>query len=309
MLIDLHGNPAELSPAAFAKAAVAAGLDAVVVTDSNRTDRLDDYLDALEDAGVAAYAGVELTLDRGTLVFIPRDLDDAFFDEVWPQSWTLESALSYVSKFDGILIGGHPYCRDLGNIFGDRIYQVKGLAALEVRVGRGKMQWDNMADTAADRLQLVRVGGSGDGKWVGRAATSIKGDIETQPELVEAIEARLCWPVEFEPLNEPRDRSLPEPSRPSFGPRDEGGEERPRGEHRSYDDRRSPRGGRPYGDRRSFGDREKSEGGDEGRSFSPRRSMGERRSFPGHGRNDHRSRDGGGRPPRRDSGRPPRREH
>ena len=71
-----------------------------------------------------------------------------------------------MSKFDGILIGGHPYCRDLGNIFGDRIYQVKGLAALEVRVGRGKMQWDNMADTAADRLQLVRVGGSfAFGEW------------------------------------------------------------------------------------------------------------------------------------------------
>ena len=108
MLIDLHGDPADLSPSVFAQAAVAAGLDAVVVTDKNRTDRLDDYLDALEDAGVAGYAGIEITLDRGALIFIPRDIEDDFFDETWPQSWTLESAVEFLSKFDGILIGVHP---------------------------------------------------------------------------------------------------------------------------------------------------------------------------------------------------------
>lgn len=291
MLIDLFGSPADFSPEQFAKAAVAAGLDAVLVADRERTDRLDDYLDALEDLGVAAYAGVELVLDKGSLIFVPRDPDDDFFETQWPHNATLQSALERLAGMDGLIIANHPYCRDLGNVFGDRIYNVKNLSALIVRVGRGKAQWDAMADSAAERLNAVRIAGSGDPKMLGRAVTVLDGDIEMQPELCEAIERKNAWPLEMEPLDQPRDRSVPriapaehrEQRDEHHGARRESGrEDRPRrdGDHRGP--RREAHGPREGGERRESrgGDRHSSrsrrddgsrEGGERRESRGPRR--------------------------------------
>ena len=43
MLLDLHANPGDLTPIEFAQKVAAAGLDAVVVTRTNRADGLDPY--------------------------------------------------------------------------------------------------------------------------------------------------------------------------------------------------------------------------------------------------------------------------
>ena len=299
MLIELHAVPGDRNPVELAKAALAAGLEAVVVTDTERTDRLDDYLDALEDAGVAAFAGIELRLERGRLVLIPRELDDAFYDVRWSKGspWTLAEAQAQAKALDAILIAAHPYNRDLPGYMGDRIYTLKGVLGLEVRVGQGRPGWDLLAEEAAERLSAVRIGScGGDISALGRAATVVDADIEEQPDLVAALEAGKTWPVEFEDPNSPRpierprrdegareerprrDDDRPREDRPRRdddrprGPRREGGrDDRPRGPRRDDDRPRGPRrdDDRPRGPRREGGDRgPRREGGDRG----PRRS-------------------------------------
>ncbi len=258
MLIELHGTPGGRSPEAYAEAAVAAGLDGVVVTDHERVDRVGRYVEALEAAGLKAFAGVELGLKAGVVVLIPRDPGDAAFAEA---SWKPEGeyckssdARSRAYELGGALIAGHPYCRELGNVLGDRVYTVKGLDGVEVRVGQGRLSWDRLADHAASKANAARLGGcGGDVERLGAAATVFDDGIEDQKELVGALVAGECLPLEIEDPANPRDREPPPPPAPRE-PR--GGRDRERG----------GRGGRGDRDRGGRGDRERG-----GRRGGPRR--------------------------------------
>ncbi len=257
MLIDLHIVPGDRSPTELAEAVVASGLDAVVVTDRNRIDRTDDYVAALTDAGISAYVGVELALEAGSLVLVPRDADDpSFRDARWKPdtgTWTVSDARDAVQGIDGALIAGHPYCRDLGSVLGDRVYRVKGLAAVETRAGRGKVSWDRLAEHAATKAQAAHVGSAG-GRldFLGSAATVFPGEAGDQAALVDALREGTCLPVEFEDPADPRDRKPPDPPprREDRGDRDgrgRGGRDRDRGGRGGRDRGGRDRGGRGGG--------------------------------------------------------------
>ncbi|MCK6573630.1 hypothetical protein L6V77_21335 [Myxococcota bacterium] len=202
MLVDLHLTPHDLAPAALAQAAREAGLHGAVVTDTNRTDRLPAYLDALRQAGLAAYGGVELALDRGFLVFIPREVDAAFLGARWSigaGKWDANAAVAACAALPGVTIAGHPYCRDLGSVLFDSVYTLPGLAAIETRVARGRPLWDAMADDVAARRKLPRIGScGGDPGFVGRALTFVHGERLRQAALVDALRDGSVWPIEFE---------------------------------------------------------------------------------------------------------------
>jgi len=228
MLIDLHTAPGRQTPAELAEAARSAGLDAVVVTDRNRIDRTDAYVEALEDAGVRGYVGVELALKAGTLVLVPRDPEaSAFRDAKWAPggpTWAMADALDAVREIDAALIAGHPYCRELGSVLGDRVYRVKGLAAVETRAGRGMLSWDRLAEHAAQKARATQLGSSGgDPAFLGRAATVFPGEAGDQAALVDALREGNCLAVEFDDPANPRDRTPPEPP-PRREPRDRDGD-------------------------------------------------------------------------------------
>lgn len=261
MIIDVHACPGDMSPEAFARACHDAGLDAVVVADNCRTDRLDAFIDALGEADVLGFAGVRLPLERGALVAIPRVDDDAFRRAKWDGPWSAEDAAQRLADFDGLVIISHPYDRGDGPPMGDRVYRLAKIAgAIETKIGRGEMRWDAMADSAAQSRGLSRLGtSSGDPKRLGVAATIVPGIPETEAELVEALTA-LTLVVEFDDPAAPRDRTVPEPApREDRGPR--GDRERGRGGRR--DDRRGGRGDR--GDRRGGRDGDRRGGRGRGR--------------------------------------------
>ncbi|MCA9558848.1 MAG: hypothetical protein KC583_09825, partial [Myxococcales bacterium] len=200
MLIDFHANPGSRSPEEFAAAVEAAGLDAVVVTLPNTTKKLEAYLDALEDAEILAFGGVELTLDRGALVFVPRVLDDAFLDARWSpkeaRPWALDEALKLLAGFQGALLAGHPYVREGRSPLGDRIYTIKGLKGIETRIGRGLVTRDRLADTAADARGWVKLGSSGgEPDQLGAAMTVLLADVDEQDDLVDALAPDVCFPL------------------------------------------------------------------------------------------------------------------
>ena len=256
MLIDLHVTPHEISPTALAQAAREAGLHGVVVTDTNRTDRLPAYLDALRAAGLAAYGGVELALVRGFLVLIPSQLNASFLGTTWSPStgrWTAQDALAAAKAVPGAIIAGHPYCRDLESVLFDTVFTLDGLNGVETRVGRGRPLWDSMADGVAERKTLSHIGSSGgDPAFIGRAMTYVHGERLTQADVVTAIKDQLVWPIEMEARGQsrPREEEYVEPPRRSDDEAGEGGGEggeRPRTDDRGERPRRDDRGGRPGG--------------------------------------------------------------
>ena len=239
MIIDSHVSPGDLAPADLAQAIVDAGLDGVVIADNNRVDRLADYLDAAEDAGLQAFAGVELTLDRGTLVFVPRYADDAFFMHRWSPGaklWALPDALECARALDGALLAGHPYHRDREPILGDLVYGITDIVGIETRVGQARHIWNELADSAMRVMKAAPLGTcGGDLARLGLAGTVIPGEIEDEAALVDALTARDCLAVELRDVGEPYrpPRSFEPPPRRS----DDDQDERSRG-------RRQRRGGR-----------------------------------------------------------------
>lgn len=260
MLVDLHLTPRDLTPQALASAARSAGLHGVVITDTNRTDRLPAYLDAARQAGLAAYGGVELALERGFLVFIPRAVDAAFLGARWSAGagkWNAREAITAASALPGLIIAGHPYCRDLDSVLFDHVFTLPNLGAVETRVARGRPLWDAMADDVATRRNIPRIGScGGDPTYVGRAMTYVHGERLSQAALVEAIASSNVWPIEMEARGQSR-------------PREEEYIEIPR---RSHDDEGD--GERRDDDRPRRGPRGEGRGGRDGERRGPRREGG-----------------------------------
>ena len=227
MLIDMHTCPGDLSPDELAEAVADAGLDGYVVTDSNRVDRLAAYLGAASKVGLRAFAGIELMLERGTLVFIPRKPDQRFYTHTWSPGtrlWALEDILDRLRGLDGALMASHPYCRDLDSVLGDLVYGIGDLAAVETRVGRGRSVWNRLADSARNVMNAAGVGSCGGSPaHLGSAATVIPGEIPDEAALVEALVNDHCLAVELVDRVDPQ-RFAPE-----------------RIERRSSDDQRSTR--------------------------------------------------------------------
>jgi hypothetical protein len=243
MLLDLHACPHDLDPDAFAEAVTKAGLDGAVVALTNKTKGVLRYVEALHAADVFALAGVELAMDRGSVVYVPERPDAAFLDANWKpaggDTWTTDGLVELLSGLSGVIIAGHPYCRALPSMMSDRVYRLPGLAAVTVQVGIGELAGDGLAREAAGRLGLAAIGTSGGLKeGIGRAATIFGETIADAAGLLEALEARRCWPVALSDMDEPF--RVPEPPRR----RDD------RGDRDRRDDRR---GGRDRGERRGGG--------------------------------------------------------
>lgn len=264
MLIDPHVNPGDLSPEALAERIDNSELDGVVITDGNRADRTAAFVKAVEDRDLWAFAGVELALEKGTLVLIPRVADDAFFSGKWspgPRLWSFEAAAERIAGFDGVVIASHPYHRELESALVDQVYALPKVHGIETRLGRkGHHMWNQLADAAAGHLNAAQLGSSGgDVEFLGGGITVIPGDSLTQAGLVEAIEGHTTLPVVFQSADapHPRERGIEQ----ARARRSERGDD-DRGPRRSRDDRggrgrdRDDRGGRGRDDRGGRGRRD-----------------------------------------------------
>ena len=216
MLLELHANPGDLSPEEFANAVHDSGLDAVVVARTNRADGLKPYLSALETVEVDAFIGVELALEKGMVIFIPRETSDAFASANWTNEgrpWTRDALKARLGDQDGAVIAGHPYYREEHPALGDRVYQLTPLAGVVTRIGRGRQVWDRLAEQAATKRGVSQFGSSGgDAQHLGAAATVFTEDVETQSELVDAIKSGTCLTIEMDDPAAPRDREPPRPA-------------------------------------------------------------------------------------------------
>ncbi len=255
MLIDVNLSIVGVEPGVLMQRMVDSGLEGAILNDRGRADRLPAYLEALEAEGFLAFAAVALPTQYGTLLFLPKQPNSSFFEADWGEGcWEAREALEAVKDADGALLASHPFQQIAGPCWGDRIYAIKELAALECRVGRGRYRWDRMADQVAHQRNIGRLGScGGDLNYLGLAATVFGEAVETQKQLTEALGAGACWPVEFEEPEAPRDRSAPPPRREeqrrSEGPgrggrRGDGSGRRPRSENSGRGGRRGDGSGR-----------------------------------------------------------------
>jgi len=210
--------------------------------------------------------GVEIPLHRGRLLWIPPD------PEVLPgHEWQgfldqgIEGAKALRERHGGVLVASHPYDRAGGPPFVDGVMTLRFLDGVMAGSGSADHTRNLMACTAAQRLGVPTLGGTGAGfgpEQVGTSATAFVETLTSQGALVQALQSKDAWAVELlsrpdpamsrEPEPTPERRqgprggapsSRPAPGRDARPPRDrEGG-----GPHRNRSSRHDsrPRGNRP----------------------------------------------------------------
>lgn len=207
--------------------------------------------------GLAVFFGVEMSLPRGRLVWIPED--PSHLRRELPFGRSLEEMISFFKENGGVMFAAHPYDRSDGPAFSDGCYELDDISGIQV-ANAGRDPWrNNMAQEAVGQLKIKGFGGtgqheSGQGR-IGSAATLILEDVTTQAELVAELNKDDVWAVEFlsdvsqfgeDPFEDGRRGSEQGPRSAGRGPQAGRGQAptgngQPRG---SREGGRHPRGGR-----------------------------------------------------------------
>ena len=199
MLIDLHVHShhspgCTLAPRDIVRRAREAGLDGLVLTDTNTLDGLQEIRAAGREEGFLALCGVELVTDHGHyLCYFP----DPAIVPAPPQMfgttpWPVREVVRRVREMGGVVVAAHPYDKSVERPSGDFIFTLEGLSALEGLNVRRKGPSNDLAVEAADHLNLPCVGASGAHPTlddIGKGATLFREPIASEADLVRQIEA------------------------------------------------------------------------------------------------------------------------
>lgn len=145
--------------------------------------------------------GVEIPLNRGRLVWIPPDPEvlrgidgPAFMDG------GIEGARALRERHGGALVASHPYDRAGGAPFVDGVMTLRFLDGVMAGSGAADHTRNLMACTAAQRLGVPTLGGTGPGcdpAQVGASATAFVETLSSQEALVQALLSKDAWAVEL----------------------------------------------------------------------------------------------------------------
>jgi hypothetical protein len=171
------------------------------------------------------FFGIELSLPRGRLVWIPSD--PAQLEGELPIGKSLEEIVEFFKLNGGVMFAGHPYDRSDGMPFMDSSYELDDITGIEVaNAGRDPYR-DNLAFEVAAQIKIKGFGGTGRREpgpgEIGAAATLILDDVFSQAELIEQLLKDDVWALEFlsdasqfgeDEEQERSDHRAPPPARP-----------------------------------------------------------------------------------------------
>jgi predicted metal-dependent phosphoesterase TrpH len=250
MLIDVHVHShhspgCTLTPRDVVRRAREAGLDGIVLTDTNTLDGLQEIRAAGRAEGFLALCGVELVTDHGHyLCYFP----DPAIVPAPPQMfgstpWPVREVVRRVRDMGGVVVAAHPYDKSVERPSGDFIFTLEGLSALEGLNVRRRGPSNDLAVEAADHLNLPCVGASGAHPTlddIGKAATLFREPVANEADLVRQIQAGQVFCVAIGVTPQSPARANRRGGERSGGARYAGG-----GERRGGGDRgRGKRGGR-----------------------------------------------------------------
>ncbi len=251
MLIDLHVHShhspgCALAPRDLVRSAREAGLDGLVLTDTNTLDGLEELREAGRAEGVLALCGAELVTDHGHyLCYFPApEKVPALPQLLGPMPWAAREAIDAVRAQGGVVVAAHPYDKSIDRPSGDFIFSLEGISAIEALCARRKGPASDLAVEAADHMNLPCVGGSGaKGSLdeVGAAATLFREPVANEADLVRQLAGGhvFCVAVGATPAGPDRHGRREERGRESHGGRREGGRDG------GHDARRGGGGRRP----------------------------------------------------------------
>lgn len=141
--------------------------------------------------GFYVFRGVEISTDRGHLLVYGL-IDDSW--NIWSSHHYMNTlqVVENVHHLSGICVPAHPFRG--WDSFGEHIFQMKGLDAIETHNGLNLGDMNEKAAQAARLRNLPSIGGSDCHKkeQVGRTFTEFKNSVHTIQELIEEIKKGNC---------------------------------------------------------------------------------------------------------------------
>jgi predicted metal-dependent phosphoesterase TrpH len=193
--LDLHvhtrGSDGTGTPTMIAQAALAAGLDGLVITDHHHTFTPEGLAvaDVCRAAGLIVLHGCEVSTDDGHCLVYGVDVDELDFPYYPP----MQAVIDGVNEAGGVVLPSHPF-KGYKRLLGDKVFDLEGISALEGANGQAAFQnpiWNKKAKAAAKKLGYSVTGGSDAHRpgCIGLCYTEFKGRVRTTKDLVEALKA------------------------------------------------------------------------------------------------------------------------
>ena len=176
MLIDFVVRSKEELPQQTAQSLAESGIDCVVfdVNDSA-------FARALDAEGIIGVPGVALTHETSFLMALPIEAPESGLD-------TIEAWQDTIGEMNGIAVASHPYDRENGRPWGDRIYKLKGLTHVCAPLRTVSPSRNQLAEQAAQKLGLGHLTFSlGDQKLRGQVATCLVTESSERRAIVDAL--------------------------------------------------------------------------------------------------------------------------
>lgn len=209
MLIDLHvqshySRRGKLDPDDIVRRAKDIGLNGVCFTEDQPIEKYQELQALATDHDFPVFIGRTVFTEKGHLLFIPRNSEHVTKHGVFPHNVDDETPLSYekvaerAQELEGALVAAHPYKLQIPNPMGDRLFDMEGLSAIEVRNGSCKSLINDFALEASFHLRIPGVAGSNTCETLnelGTAASLFCQELKSQEDLVDAIQTGQVWPA------------------------------------------------------------------------------------------------------------------
>jgi predicted metal-dependent phosphoesterase TrpH len=193
--IDLHvhtrGSDGIGSPVEIAKAAKAAGLTGLAITDHHLTYTAEGLEVAREcrKLGLDVFHGCEYSTDDGHLLIFGVNVEELALGR-YPK---MQEAIQKVNKAGGVAIPAHPY-KGYKRLLGHKVLKLKGIKAVEGANGQCAVKNEranNLAKNAGRSRKLGLTGGSDAHfpKHVGICYTKFDTEVRTEKDLLKALKS------------------------------------------------------------------------------------------------------------------------
>jgi predicted metal-dependent phosphoesterase TrpH len=210
MLVDLHvhsylSRDCPLDPKAILARAESFGLDGVAFTETNTLDGCDELLDLQRQHRLRIFVGLELATDKGQyLCFFEKPLSAPEPVQIWGSNrekpWSADECLPKLKALGAAIIAARPYDKEFLHPALDYIKTSKLLSAVETYNPKVRPGANELAMEAARHLGIGGVAGSDTRQSldeIGMAATLFRRPVTTHAELVAALNAHECLPVQM----------------------------------------------------------------------------------------------------------------
>jgi len=190
--IDLHvhstlGGDSNIEPEEVIPQALAAGLDAVCITEHHSYSLSEPFQKISKKSGFPIFRGMEYRAAEGHLLIFGVKAGRGDLLSGLP----MQKVVDWTHRLGGVAVPAHPYQISMTGVsLGDGVLQLKGLIALEAINGSISAEDNRKAMAAAARLGIQGIGGS-DAHGIeamGKAYTVFPEPIHTTEELVRALQ-------------------------------------------------------------------------------------------------------------------------